>query len=116
MDITTALEVLRMGNIEDQKKIDSRNVAINILENTFQAEFNSISVNRKITEEKVALVDGLQTQVSTITTEKETEKKRADDAEREKQIIADALVEANSRIETLIQENSALTAVNEPVI
>jgi hypothetical protein len=65
MDITLAKEKLINKIQEDKNILAADELALSILNETFEAEFTSIEVNRKITEEKVALVAYLTTRLQT---------------------------------------------------
>ena len=116
MELQQALDFLAGKLIERQKEIDSLLLAQSILQNNFTPELDDLTKTKASLANKTDETEALKIEkenLQTVVTEKET---TIATLETEKQIISDALVEANSRVDTLIQENAALTAVNEPVI
>lgn len=112
MDIKTACEILAVKNGELQKQIDVNNLALSILQDTFEAEFTSVEANRKITEEKVAQVEGLTAQivdkVAQITTLEET----INTITAEKAELQNSIVEKDAQIKIMTDE---MTAIETPI-
>ena len=109
MELQQALDFLAGKLIERQKEIDSLLLAQSILQNNFTPELDDLTKTKASLANKTNETEALKIEkenLQTVVTEKETTIAT----------LSDALVEANSRVDTLIQENAALTAVNEPVI